>query len=156
MPGRLCIGLQHATRIRTARVNGCLEPVDDVAAIAGVFHPPDDFRRSRTRLGKLPCHAAHLDDRHFRPIGQHDRHLQHHTERVADVIRRKFRKGLCAITALQQERLALGRQRQLLFKLARLARENQRRILGQLRLNSAKGRLIRIIRHLHPWLCAPI
>jgi hypothetical protein len=63
---------------------------------------------ARARLGELARHAAQLHDRQLRRIGQHDRHLQDHAERVADVVRMELGKAFGAVAALKQKRLALA------------------------------------------------
>ena len=82
--------------------------------------------------------------------------MQHDAERVADVVGAEFTETFGAVAALQHKGLALARQRQLLFQLARLARKDQRRVFGQLGFGTVQRGHVRIIRHLHPWLGAPI
>ena len=154
--GRLCEGLQHVARIRNARLGRKGKLVDDVAPVAGQLDAILDLGRGAARLGELPGHAAHLDHRNFGPVGQHHRHLQHHLKGVADRIGRELFKTFGAIAALQQERLTAARSSQMLFQSARLARKDERRILGHLRLDSGKGLGIRILRHLNPRLVTPV
>ena len=154
--GRLGIGLQHARRIGDPRLMGRFKPVDDVAAIAWVFHPANHLGIGRARLGKLACHAADLDHRHLGAIGQHHGHLQHNAEGVADVVGRKFGEAFGAIATLQQKGVALSGLSQLLFQPPRLTGKDQGGVFGQLRLNRSQCGGIGIIRHLHARFCAPI
>ncbi|MPL73688.1 hypothetical protein SDC9_19494 [bioreactor metagenome] len=151
----LGIGLQHPVGIGHAGLGGEVEAVDDVAAIARQLDAADRLGRGRARLGELPGHAPDLDHRHFRAPGQHDRHLQHHLEGVADVVGGEFGKALGAVAALQQERLTTRGLRQIRLQPARLAGEDERRHLGELRLDRAERSRVGIVGHLHPRFRAP-
>ena len=98
---RLGIGLQHLLRVWNAGLGGEIELIDNVTAIARQFDTILGFRRSRAWFGKLPSHAAHFDHRHFCAISQNHGHLQHHFERVADVVGGKLFKAFSTIAALQ-------------------------------------------------------
>ena len=152
---RLRVGLQHPLRVGDAGFGRGVEAVDDVALVGRHLDPVDHLGRGGPRLGELAGHAANLDHRHLGGIGQHHRHLQHHPERVADVVGRELREAFGAVAALQEERLAFRRQGQLLFQPPRLTGEDQWRIFGQLRLDQIQRCLIGIIRHLNPRFCAP-
>ena len=128
----LGIGLQHARRIGDPRLMGRFKTVDDVAAIAGVFHPTNHLGVGRTRLGELAGHPTDFNHRHLGAIGQHHGHLQHNAKGVADVIGRKFGEAFGAIAALQQERIALSGLSQLLFQPPRLTGKDQGGVFGQL------------------------
>jgi len=154
--GGLGVGLKHAVRIGDARLGGEVEAVDDVAPVGGKLAPAYDLGRRRARLGELPGHAPDLDHRQLRAPGQHDRHLQKHLEGVADVVGRELREALRAIAPLQQERSAHGHLAQRALELARLAGEDQRRILGELRLDGGHRGRIGIVGHLHPRHPAPV
>ena len=152
---RLAIGLDLAARIRDARFRREVVAVDDVAAIARQFDIAPLLGRRRARLGELAGDAPDLHHRRAAGEGQHHRHLQKDAEEVADVVRPMLGEAFGAVAALQQESLAGANARQLLFQVAGLACKNQRRKARQLLLHGRKGRLVRVIRHLHDGLFAP-
>ena len=125
-----------------------LEAVDVVAAIGRQLDAVDLLDVGRARLGELAGHAADLHHRHAGAVGQHDRHLQQHAERVADVVGGEIDEALGAVAALQQEGLALGHLGQRRLELARLAGEDQRRIAAQPRLGAGQHGGVGIDRHL--------
>ncbi len=108
-----------------------VDVVDDVAAIARQLLTADRFGRRRARLGELAGDAADLHHRLAAGEGQDHRHLQEDAEEVADIVGGMLGEALGAVAALEQESLALGNLGELALELARLARENERRIAGQ-------------------------
>ena len=153
--GGLAVGAQHALRIGLTRAGLEIDVVDDIAAIAGQFFCALHFGRRGTRLGELPCHAAHLHHRKLAGIGQHHRHLQDDAKAVADIVRMKFGEALGAVAALQKEalpRLHLGQ-----FGLQRVdfAGEHQRRIAAERLLHRLQRGSIAIIGHLNAFMRAP-
>jgi hypothetical protein len=81
--------------------------------------------------------------------------LQKHAKKVADVICTMLGKTFRAISALQQESFALCDPPQLLFQVARLAREHERGKSRKLLFDIKQRLLVRIIRDLLYWLLAP-
>ena len=49
--------------------------VDNVTTVSGESNVSTCFGVAGARLSKLPCHATHLDNRHFSGIGQYNCHL---------------------------------------------------------------------------------
>ena len=153
---RLGVGLQHLLGIGGPCGRREVEIVDDVATVGRQFDAILDFRRGRARLGELPRHPADLDDRNLGAVGQHHGHLQHHLERVADLIGVERGKAFGAIAALQQERLALGRGGQFALQAPGLAGKDQRRIRRQPCFHRAKRLGVKIVGHLHPRQFPPV
>ena len=122
--------------------------VDDVAAIARQFDVADTLGRRRSRFGELPGHAADLYDRQSCTEGRNDGHLQEDAQRIADRVRGMFREALGTIAALQQKGFAGGDLCEHALQLARLARENERRKAGKLRLDLGERPGVRIDRRL--------
>jgi hypothetical protein len=79
------------------------------------------------RLRVLARHAADSDDRLLEPDEHHERHLQQDLELLHDVVRRALAERLGAVAALQQERLAALRGRELALELLDLPRRHDRR-----------------------------
>src|SRR6185295_6859496 len=104
---------------------------------------------------ELACNAANLHYRRSRGIGQHDRHLQEHAEKVADIICTVLGKAFCTVSALQEESFAFRDPRELFFQVARLARKHEWRKSRKLVFDVKQRLLIRIIRDLLNWLLAP-
>ena len=152
----LCVGLQHPGRIGNARGRRGCDIIDDVALVAVHLDAADNLGRGRARLGELPGDAAHLDHGNLGAIGQHHRHLQHDLEGIADIVGREFRETFGAIAALKQESLTARGGGKLLFQPPRLARKDQWRVFRQLCLDAVKGIRVRVYRHLHARLGAPI
>ena len=153
--GGLSVSAQHFFRVRDAGLGRERQLVDDVAAVAGKLHAVYNFCRGRTRLGKLARHPPQLDHRHLGTVGQHDRHLQHHFESVADHVAAELLKTFGAIAPLKQERLTSAGCGKMLFQTARFACKNQQWIPGQFSLDGAQRVLIRIVGHLDPRFVAP-
>ena len=151
----LAIGFELPARIGLARLRRKLDVVDDVAAIGGQCHTVDRLEVGRAGLGELSGDPPDLDDRRGGREGHHHRHLQEHPEEIADVVGRMFAETLGAVAALQQERLAGGGFAESLFELARFARENQRRIAGELPLSVGERRAVGIDRRLRNRLRPP-
>ena len=137
---RLAVGLELPARVRLARFRREVDVVDDVAAIARQRDAVDRLDVRGARLGELTGDAADLDDRRGRGERHHHRHLQEDAEEVADVVGRMLAEALGAIAALQQEGFARRRVAQRALELARLAREDQRRIAGELALDLGQRR----------------
>jgi hypothetical protein len=126
------VGAQEASRIRGALLGGEAEAVDHVAAVRRELDAVAYLDRLGTRLGELARHPADLHDRHARGVRQHDRHLQQRLELVAYVIGGGAGERLRAVAALENERLAARDRRELTAEQVALAREHQRRELGEL------------------------
>ena len=139
---RLAVGSQHAHRIVAPRLGGELDAVDVVAEVARQRHFTLRFGRRAARLGELSRHATDLHHRQLAGERQHDRHLQQHAERVADVVRMELGEALGAVTALEQESLAGDDLGQLGLERARLAGEDQRRKVGDGRLGPGQPRRV--------------
>ena len=152
---RLPVRHQLALWIRDTRLRGEGDVVDDVAPIARQLDTVDLLGIRRARFGELAGDAADLHHRQRAGIGQHDGHLQQHTEEVANIVGAVLGKALGAVAALQQERLAGGNAAQRLFQVAGLTGKNQRRKRGQLRLDIRQCLGIGVIRHLQYRLGAP-
>ena len=121
------VALQQPLRVGLARALGEVEAVDDVAAVGGQRHVAAGLGVARARLGELARHPPHLHDRHRRAVREHDRHLQHRLDAVADLLGRRAREGLGAVAALQQERAAGGGAGEPVAEVVDLAREDERR-----------------------------
>ena len=140
--GGLAIGHQHAVGIGHARRLVELDAVDDVAAIARQLLAVLHLGRARPRLGELAGDAAELHHRRAAGIGEHDRHLQEHTEEVADRVSPMLGEALGAVAALEQKGIALRDAGKLSLQLARLAGKHERRKGRKLLLNlGERGRL---------------
>lgn len=107
---------------------GELEAVDGVAAVGRQRHAVAGLGRLGARLGVLPGDPADLDDRHGGRVRQDGAHLEQGLQLGPDVLGGHTVEGLGAVTALQQERLALGDGSQPGAQLVALAREDERRI----------------------------
>ncbi len=153
--GRLPIRLELAVRIGDARFRREGDVVDDVAAVARQLDAVLHLGVGRARLGELAGDAPDLHHRQRAGEGEYHRHLQEDAEEIADVIGRVLGEALGAIAALEQERLARRDAGQRLLELARLAREDQRREAGQLRLDGGELRGVRIGRGLLDRLLPP-
>ncbi len=124
---RLAVGEELPLGIGNARAFRELDVVDDVAAIAWQLRVALFFQRRGAGLGELSGDAPDLHDGRGGGVGQHHRHLQKHAEEVADVVGGVLGKGLGAVPALQQERLACRDLGQRAGQIARFAREDERR-----------------------------
>ena len=124
---RRVVALEQPGRVGAARALGEVEAVDDVAAVGGQRDVAARLGVARARLGELPRHAPHLHDRHRRAVRQHDRHLQHRLDAVADLLGGRAGEGLGAVAALQEERPTGCRTRELVAEVVDLAREDERR-----------------------------
>ncbi len=126
------ITLKQTPGIGLAGAFGEVVAIDDVAAVGRQRDVAARLRVARARLRELPCHAAHLDDRHRRAVGEHDGHLQHGLDAVADLLRGRAGERLGAVTALQQESLTGCRAREAIAEVVDLTGEHQRRKPGDL------------------------
>lgn len=144
----LVVGVEHALRVVRARLLGEFLAVDDVAAVRGQGHAVDDLVGLGARLGKLPGHAAHLDDRHGSAKGHHQGHLQHHAEGITHMIDAKLVESLGAVAAHEQKTLPERGLGQVLLQRAHLACKHERRALLQLAHHGVDGTFIGIIRGL--------
>ncbi len=125
--GGRVVGPEHPAGIVAAGFRGEVVPVDDVAAVRRKSHAVAGFVVGGARLGELPRHPAHLDDRHRRTVGQDHCHLQDGLDPGADLVRRGVLECLGAVTALEQERLALGGSREPLAEDVDFAGEHEGR-----------------------------
>ena len=141
---RLVVRLDHARGVGLAARRLEADIVDDVTAIAGQRDAVHLFHVGRTRLCELTRHAAELHDRHLRREGQHDRHLQQHAEGVANIVRMEFGEAFGAVAALKQESLAFRHAAEVARQVARLAREDERRIACKFLFRRGERRVVAI------------
>ncbi len=146
--GRLAVGVELALRVGDAGGGREVDAVDDVAAVARQLDVADALGRRGARLGELAGDAADLHHRRGGSEGGHDRHLQEHSEEIADVVGGMLGEGLGAIAALQQKGLASRHLAEQLLQLARLARKNERRKACELTLHFGERAGIGIVGHL--------
>mmetsp|Transcript_6119 Transcript_6119/g.8554 ORF Transcript_6119/g.8554 Transcript_6119/m.8554 type:complete len:406 (-) Transcript_6119:368-1585(-) len=102
----LVVSVQHALRIVHAGLGRELLAVDDVAAVGRQRHAASHFVRLCSGLGKLACHAADFDDRHRATEGQHQGHLEDHSEGVSHVVHAELAEGLGTIASHEKKSLA--------------------------------------------------
>ncbi len=152
---RLAVGLELPARVRLARLRSEVDVVHDIAAVARQRDAVDRLEIRGAGLGELTGDAADLDDRRSRCVRHDNRHLQENAEEVADVVGRMLAEALGAIPALKQEGLTGGCGAQGALQFARLAREDKRRIAGELPLGLGQRREIPINRRLLDGLCPP-
>ena len=132
-----------------------LRAVDDVAAVARQLLAALLLGGRGARLGELAGDAPHLHHLRVAAEGQDQRHLQEQLEIVADVVGLVLLEALRAVSALQQEALALRHVGQLLLEVAHLLDEHQRGIVAQIALHLFQRRLVRVLRHLEDRLAPP-
>ncbi len=125
--GRGVVALEQSRGVGPARALREVEAVDDVAAVRGQRHVAPGLAVARARLGELTRHPPHLHDRHRRAVREHDRHLQHGLDAVADLLGGRAGEGLGAVTALQQKGPTGCRASESLAQVVDLACEDQRR-----------------------------
>ena len=106
--GGLRIGAHHALRIVGPTARFEIDAVDVVAEVARQRHIALCLGVRAARLGKLACHAADLHHRLLAGKGHDDRHLKQHAESVADIVGMELGEAFGAVSALQQEGLALA------------------------------------------------
>ena len=152
---RLAIGFDLSAWIGTTRFLCEGNIVDDVAAIARQFLAIAFFGRRGARLGELSGDAADLHYWQRAGISEHDRHLQKHTEEVADVVGAVLGKALGAVAPLQQKSLAVDDTRQRFLQAARLASKDQRWKGRELLFHVVQRLQVRIYRHLMDRFLAP-
>src|SRR5262249_42297977 len=99
--GGLPIGFDLPTRVWAPSLLGEGVVIDNVASVARQFLAVALLGWSGTRLGKLTGDTADFDDRRSGCIGQHNRHLQEHPEKVADIVGAMFGKAFRAVATLQ-------------------------------------------------------
>ena len=121
------VALQQPLRVGPARTLGEVEAVDDVAAVGRKRDVAARLGVARAGLGELARHPPHLHDGHRRAVREHDGHLQHRLDAVADLLGRRAREGLGAVAALQQERAAGGGAGEPVAEVVDLAGEDERR-----------------------------
>ncbi len=143
--GRLIVRLHQPFGIGRPLLGGESHAVDVVAAIGGQRHLSLRLDRRGARLGELAGHAGDLHHRLTAGEGHHHRHLQQQTEGVADVVGAELLEALGAVSALQQEGLALRHLLQELLQPPRLAGEDQGRHPAQLVLDAGERRRVRIV-----------
>ena len=136
---RLAIGADHALRIVRPGRGIEFDTVDDIAEIARQFEIALIFGSRTAWLGELTSHPADFHHRLLACEREHDRHLQEHAERVADIVRVKLGEAFRTIATLQQEATAIADFCQFRLKRARFTRKHQRRI--------GRERLFRISQH---------
>ena len=153
--GGLPVGHLDAVRVGRPALGGEGDVVDDVAAIARQLDVALALHAGGARLGELAGDAADLEDRHGAGEGEHHRHLQEDAEEIADVVGVMLGEALGAIAALEQEALPGGDARQALLELARLAGEDQRRVVRYALLDGGKRRRIGVDGRLLDRLRAP-
>ncbi len=142
---RLVVGLQQALRIRNTRFRREFHAIDVITAVAGQGHVTNRFDRRRARLAELTGNTADLDHRTAAGKGHDDGHLQDQSEGIADIVGREFLEAFGAVTALQQEGLAIRDFTQSRGQTARLTGKHQRRQVRQLVLGSRQRGCVRII-----------
>ena len=103
---------------------------------------------SERGLANWPGDAADFHHRQRARKGQHDGHLQDDAEGVADVVGMEFGEAFRAVAALKQESLAFGHLAERGHQVAGLAREHERRIGLQPRLDGRERGSVRIVRNL--------
>ncbi len=143
---RGAVHLQEPARVGHARLGGELEAVDRVATVRRQRHAGPGLEVGGARLGVLPGEPAQLHHGHRRGVGQHDRHLQQDPQLVAGVVGGDAGERLGAVTALEQERLALGDRGELGGQLVALAGVDQGPEPAQLRDGGVDGVAVGIVR----------
>ena len=152
----MAISLKQAFRVGCAAFLVKFHRIDIIAAIARQGDAIALLDRRATRLTELSGNASNLHHGLPRAVSQHNGHLHHHAEHIAQIIGMELLKALRAVSALQQEGLAVGDIGQTRFKAAGFARENKRRITAQRILHFGELIQIRIILgDVLGWLCAP-
>ena len=131
----------------TRAASSGVQRVDQVAAVR---RQAERVGRRRAGLGVLPGDPGHLDHRHRRAVGQHDRHLQQRARVGEQVALGVVGERLGAVAALQQERAALadlGEPDPQLVDL--VGRDDRRDVVENL---ADRGDLVHVRpgRHLHP------
>lgn len=121
----LVVGLDHVVGVVASGLRRELLAVDDVPAVGGQGDVSPDLVRLRAGLGELPGHAAHLDHRHGRAEREHQGHLQDHAEGVSHVVHVELVECLGAVSAHQEEALAVARSRELFVEGPDFAGEDQ-------------------------------
>ena len=121
------IGGEESGRVGAARrfVEG--DVVHHVAAERREGHTVDRLVIGRAGLGELPGDATDLHDRHAGGVHEHDGHLQHDLELVADGISGERVEGFGAIARLEQEGPSTGDPGEIRGELAGLTGEDQGR-----------------------------
>ena len=130
---RALVAAQHQRRIRLAIGGRERRPVDRVAAVARQRHAVLRLVVGAARLRVLAGHAADANDRLLEPHEHHERHLQQDLQLLHDVVRRALVEALGAIAALQQERFAALRLRELRLQVLDFPRRHDRRQPAELR-----------------------
>ena len=153
--GRLVVGLHHPVGVGDACRRGGRVVVHHVAAEGGELDPVDRLGRRRAGLRELPGDPAQLDHRQRAGVGHHGRHLEDDLELLADRDRREVGERLRAVTGLEQEGAALRDGRQGAGEVARLAGEDERRVLLQTLGRSGEARLVGPVRLLLGGKTAP-
>src|SRR5262245_61574772 len=115
---RLPVCFDLPTGVRSSSILSESDVVYNVAAIAGQFLAIAFLAWRGARFCKLTGNATDFDHRRSCGIGQHDRHLQEHADKIADIVCSVLRKAFCTVSALQQESFALRDYRQLFFQVA--------------------------------------
>lgn len=124
---RRVVALEQATGVGRAGPLGEVVAVHDVAAVGRQRDVATGLGVARTRLRELSRHAAHLDDGHRGAVGQHDGHLQHRLDAVADLFGGRPCESLGTVATLEQECLTGCGARGPVAKVVDFAGEDQRR-----------------------------
>ena len=112
-------GSRSAARERVA--------VDEVAAVRGQRDVAARLDVGRARLRVLARDAADADHRLARAVHEHERHLQQDLQLRGDRLAAAVVEALGAVAALQHERVAARRARELAAQLLDLPRRDERR-----------------------------
>ena len=144
----LRVGLQHAGRVGCAALFRERDVVDDVAPVDRESHSVLRLRGLRARLGELPGDPAELHHGHTRAVREHDGHLEEDPKRVPQVVGAELRKTFRAVAALEHERAAFRRVRQLRFQTADLAAEHERGMRREFAFDLRQCVAIAVVRHL--------
>ena len=142
--GGLKVAGFHALRIGHALGGGEGGAVDGVAPIGGQGDAVHSLAVGGARFGVLACHAAQLHDGDGGAKGQDDGHLQQHAKGVADDVCVELAEAFGAVTALQDEGMALGGLAERCLQPTCLAGEDQRRVGLQAPLDSVQGGCVRV------------
>jgi hypothetical protein len=106
--------------------------VDEIAAVARQRRAVARLGIGRTRLGVLAGETADAHHGQLQAMHEHEAHLQHDLEAVGDQRRGAVVEALRAITALQEEAMALRRVREQCLQRQDFPRRDQRRQVAQL------------------------
>ena len=129
--GRRVVALDQPGRVGLSRLGDEVVAVDDVATVSGQGHVATGLEVARARLGELSGHPAHLHHRHRGTVGEHDGHLQHRLDPVADLLSVCSAERLGAVATLKQKGFASRRFREPLAQNVDFAGKNEGWLDGQ-------------------------